>query len=92
MTNEIKYKYATIVLAIIVVILIVTLINKPEPTLNNALKSVGDDLGDCREALANWRAEFGTTTAPLSVDAREALDAAVAACQEKVDDAQATLE
>ena len=92
MTNEQKYKYATIVLVLIVIVLGVMLTSKPEPTVSNALESAGDDVSDCRTALAEWRAEFGTTTTPLTEDARNALNKTLEACQENTADAQETLE
>ena len=83
--NTQTYKYATIVLVIVVLILGWMLL-KQEP----AAEGVGDatqSLEECRTALASWISE-NKNTASASAEARAELDGILKDCQASVGDSQ----
>ena len=92
MTTEQKYKWATVILAIVVVILAIVIIARPAPSATDALGDAQKSLSECRDGLLAWNSKYATSTPPLSAEAQQELDAALKNCQTQTSQAGAAIQ
>ncbi|MBP9771824.1 MAG: hypothetical protein KBD16_02790 [Candidatus Pacebacteria bacterium] len=84
-----KYKVATWILAIIVVVLLVMISMKNQETVGDTLEGLSDDVQDCRMRLTVWNETYpqGTTTPQSQTE----LDAILEDCSDVIEGASEEL-
>lgn len=87
--SQTNYKYATIILAILVIVFAYLYFTKPDATIQNVNESVSSNLQACSERLAEWDEEYGS--APASSEKQDALNEVLEDCQGELGQGSDTL-
>jgi len=88
MTDTQGYKYATIILAIVAVLLVITLLVKtttPAPA-TNSVSDASQSVKTCNDNIAAWRQKYAASTSPsqASADAQTELSNILADCNASI--------
>lgn len=82
-----NWKYATIILGIVAVILLGVLFARKDETVSDTFTNINDRLANCRLDIAEW-SEANSTNTTVTPEARENLDAILARCLEGVEESR----
>ncbi len=77
---ENKYKYLSIVLAIIAIVFAVLYFTKPEPSVGDIYQGISTDVQKCSDKVAEWKNTYGTQAS--STEKQAALDEILKDCKD----------
>jgi hypothetical protein len=85
MNSQDTYKYVAAVLAIIAIIFMVLYFQKDPGSVPQSLEDIATNIENCRDNIAEWRAEYGNN-ASTTPDGAEKLEDILSECGDSLKD------